>query len=171
MLEQTAKAAKTHLDNDLPAALDVVEAYWAAQGDAIALDDPVTKLYGHQPTVVERPRADFPITAVMAFDEDEDPLAVTDQGGIGTGLVPVIVHWFVDADSEEQCHKICQRYGEAIDAVMRDHPTLATGIKVASFVPQTRLSLVSRDKEAHSSVEFFTQQGQKTYRVRVAHHV
>lgn len=174
MLEKAAKAAKTHLENDLSDKLVIIATYWSGQGDAITLPDPVTWLYGYQPTVVDRAIEDFPIVCVMALEERPIPGSHVDQGTLGEGLIPILVQWFVESTDEEECNKICQRYGEAIDEVMHDHMSdfdTTNGIQIPSeaYVPETKLSSVMREREENSSTEHFTQYGEKTWVAQVRH--
>jgi len=170
MLEKVAKAVQAVLVADIAAQLDVVEAYWTAQDDTVTLEDVQTWLLGHHPTILERKQSDFPIVSIIALSEDSE--SQTDQWGYGESVIPCIVHWFVDADSEANCNKIVWRYGEAIDAVIRAHRHLAAGINVQGYIAKTEVSLVTRETpELGTSADyFFTQMGVKTWQVRVEHY-
>lgn len=171
MLEKVARAVQTHLQNDLAAQLAAVQAYWTSQGSTLALAEPETWLLGFHPTVVERPREDYPIIAVTALEEDPDRNSHTDQWGYGEGVVPAIINWFVAADSEANCNLYLWRYGEAIDAVMRDHNRLAERISIAgdSYIPSTDTTNPYRQPPPLGSEGdyFWTQMGMKTFRVKV----
>jgi len=170
MLEYVAKAAKTHLEADMEAALDAIEVEWAT--DPITLPDVVTWHLGHLPTVVELARASFPVVTVGAFNEDPspDPYTKMNQWGLGEGTVPLIVNWFIDDDDQETCYKKCLRFGQAIDAIIREHRKLDTGIEVEtkSFVSVTRVSTLAREYPDLGDL-YYTEMGQKTYSVRVRH--
>jgi len=170
VLEKVARAIQTHLQNDMATELDVVETYWSGEGHALTLAGPVTWLLGFHPTVVERAKADYPIIAVTALEEDPSGER-SDQWGYAEGIVPAIINWFVEADTETDCNLTVWRYGEAIDAVMRSHRKLATGIEIAagSYIPSTDTSNPYRQApELGSESEYFwTQMGMKTFNVRV----
>lgn len=170
MLEKTARAVQSHLQSDIAAQLDAVEAYWLAQGSALTLPDPVTWLLGFHPTVVEKPREDYPIVAVTALEEDPDA-EICDQWGYGEGIIPVIINWFVAADTESQCNLMVWRYGEAVDRVVRSHRVLAAGIQIKadSYIPSTDTSNPYRQAPdlGSESEFFFTQVGMKTFKAKV----
>jgi len=142
-LELAARAAKGRLEAGLSSALADMTAEWTAAGYPLAVDSPVTWLLGYDPTVVERPRADFPIVAVMALRAESGEGA--DQWGAGEGKGTLLIHWFVDADTAQECYVSCLRYGQAILRVMRSDLRLAAGVELQDYSPRLELSTIARD--------------------------
>lgn len=177
MLEQAGKAVRDCLQTYLGTYLDEVETYWSGEGDAITLPDVETWLFGHNPTVLDRPEADFPILTV--WGQEEMPQAMTggrrgvtpasDQPGFDEAHVVVLINWFIADDDEEDLNKMTSRYHEAIDKVLRANYRLDTGVWLERglHVPETKLSPVARDRDDTSTETYFTQMGQKRIVVRV----
>lgn len=176
VLEQVEAAALAHLQADLATQLGVIEAYWTARGSTIDLGTVQTWYQGHHPTIVEAEQSAFPMVAVICLKErpaGEFSRAGTtfaeqsDQWGYGEADIELIVNWFVYADTEDACNKVCKRWGEAIDAVMRDHRALGTNMELIQYVPQTELSTLARELPDLGSDVFYTQMGAKVWPVRV----
>ncbi len=164
-LEASEKAVEALLQAEIGAALDAVEAYWTAQSDPLALGDPVTWLRGHQPTVIERERADFPIITTWAFKQTG--LTRSDQWGYGTAEHTIYLNWFVDGDTEDEANVMGQRYAEAILAVLQAHQKPTAALTNRSYLPDIELSTVERSlpPDAGSDLSgdtWYSQMGQMT---------
>lgn len=166
--ERVEKAVYALLVAELAAALDVVEATWTAESDPLSLGDVVTWLRGYSPTVMEREKAEFPIITVWS-NRQEGLTGVqerTSQWGHQQARYPVLINWFVAADTEAECNTMSKRFGEAIQAVLDAHERIAAGLMNRSYAPEIELSLVTRElPEVGGTLSgdvFYTQMGQLT---------
>lgn len=152
--ENIARAIQGVLQSGLPDALDVVEAEWD-DDDPLDLGDVAVWLLGHYPTVLERPKADFPIVACLVPERVQGE--GSSQWGYGKAVYTAYVDCFVTAAAEADVNKICWRYVKAIISVAQNHRTLAAGLVQGAFEPDVMLSEAMRQREDNSDAGFFTQ--------------
>lgn len=131
---------KERLEDELGAALDTVEAAWAAS-DPVTLPEPETWFCGHKPTVLEMESAEFPFVAVVVAETapDERP----SRWGYQDERIVVYVDYFVVADDEATVNKRAHRYAEAIRAVLQEQRAIE-GYQQQDWRPRVRLSEASR---------------------------
>jgi len=177
MLEEVAKAVKSHLESDLAGKLDEVETYWSGEGDALTLPDPVTWYLGFDPDILDCARSLLPIVVSMAQDEGpsgkHESRGVTyaeqsDQWGYGGGQALATIIWRVDADTTENAAKYGWRYAKAIHKVLKDHRKLDTGIYQTSYVPNVMVDPPKREYP-DTGAQFYTVMGQMDFVVEVRH--
>lgn len=177
MLEQVARAVKTQLETDLEDKLDEVETYWSGEGHALTLPDPVTYELGGDPDILDYQRSLLPVVVSMAQDsgpsgkhESRGTLYAdqSDQWGYGDGQVMATVLWWVDADTASNASQYGWRYAEAIHKVLKDHETLATGIKQTQYVPSVMVDPPKREYP-DTGAKFYTVMGQMQFVVMVRH--
>jgi hypothetical protein len=150
--EKIAKAIEALLESKLADALGAVGGRWA--GDPVDLDTDVEFLFGHHPTVLERPKADFPIIAVMAAEST--PVPTSDQWILPTKSYETFVDVFVAGDDEEEVSKRLLRFCEAVVDVMEANREVGSGLNQTDS-PSLSPSEVNRQHEPGMNVEFFTQ--------------
>ncbi len=152
LAETIAKAVQKLLSDNMVAALTTVATRWPA--DPVTLGSVQHWLFGHHPTVLEHPKADFPIVAVMAVDSTRE--SSPDQWGLPEYLYEVDVDVFVAEDTEEKTAKKLLRYCEAIIDILEAHQEIGTGILQRDYLPVT-ISEVNRQFEHGQSKEFLTE--------------
>ena len=176
MLEEVARAIRTHLEADLETKLDEVEAYWGGKGHALALPDPVSYELGIDPDVLHYERSEMP--AVIATAHEGGPAGEhqqrgstladqSDQWGYGEGDVLAAVLWYVDADTSLEAVQYGWRYGKAVHKVLKDHERLDTGLRLGRYVPMMQIDPPARQRAKTGSSEFYTVIGQMIFAVSV----
>ena len=150
--ESLAKAVKVLLKSELDAALVVVADQWE-EDDPIDLDTEVTFLFGHHPTVLERPKSNFPIIAVMTGDST--PVPTSDQWVLPASMYEIYVDIFVAGDTEEEVSKRLLRFCEATMDVLEANQNFDSVTQRDR--PSVSISEVNRQYESGMNVEFFTE--------------
>lgn len=178
MLEEVARAVKTHLESDLETKLDEVETYWSGKGAALTLPDPVTYELGIDPDVLHYERSEMPVVISTAqeggpageHEQRGSTLAdQSDQWGYGGGDVLGMIVWHVDADTAANAALYAWRYAKAIHKVLKDHERLDTGIRLGSYVPRVLVDPPERQRAKTGSSDFYTALGQMMFAVTVRH--
>jgi hypothetical protein len=139
--ERVGAALKTRLEDELPDALDAVEALWA-DSDPVTLPDPVTWFEGHKPTVLEMESSEFPFVAVIAAEAT--PQERPSRWGYQEEMLMGFVDYFVVAADEATVNKITHRYAEAILSVLQEERFIYEGYGQQDYRPRVRLSEASR---------------------------
>jgi hypothetical protein len=148
--ERVGKALKERLEDELSAALDVVEAAWE-DTDPVTLPEPVTWFFGHKPTVLEMESSEFPFVAVMAARSS--PLERPSRWGYQPETLSVFVDYFVVADDEATVNKRVHRYAEAIRAVLQDGRVLS-GYQQSDYRAEVNVSEASRHAKTENADMF-----------------
>jgi len=137
--ETLARAIKTLLDDELPAALDAVEAEWAAI-QAITLSNPVTTFIGHKPTILDEPSTSFPFVAVIV--PNREPLE-GGEWGFQDVAYDVLIDYFVIAADESIVNLAALRYAQALVSMLQTH-SIISGYAQRNYEPPLTLSEASR---------------------------
>lgn len=160
--EPVVNAVLARLASEMPAALDVVENRWT--GDPITLSDVQEFMFGHHPTVLEKPYSAFPIIAVLVTDVNPGDTR-SDQWGMQEQLYSLFIELFVHADTEEIVSKKTLRYTEAILSILNATQQLSTGTIQRSYVPIIEFSEVLRQLDDNSNNPYFTQMSRTSIKV------
>lgn len=137
--ETLARAVNTLLESDLPAALDAVEAIWAAT-EAVTLPDPVIYFIGHKPTVLEEASTSFPFVAVIVPNREPD---TGGEWGFQEVSYDIFIDYFVVAADEATVNLMVLRYAEAIVNVLQTQSILG-GLAQQDYEPALILSEATR---------------------------
>ena len=137
--ETLARAIKTVLDDELPAALDAVEAEWAAI-QAITLSNPVTTFIGHKPTILDEPSTSFPFVAVIV--PNREPMEGS-EWGFQDVAYDALIDYFVIAADESTVNLAALRYAQAIVNVLQAHSVIS-GYAQRNYEPPLVISEASR---------------------------
>lgn len=137
--EALARAVKGYLEDELSAALDAVEAEWAAT-EAVTLADPVTYFVGHKPTVLEEPSTSFPFVAIIA--PSREPMEGA-EWGFQKVAHDVLIDYFVVASDEATVNLAVLRYAQAIVDVLQAHSVIG-GYTQEDYEPPLTLSEATR---------------------------
>jgi len=176
MLEEVARAIRTHLEADLETKLDEVEAYWGGKGHALALPDPVSYELGIDPDVLHYERSEMPVVIATAHEGgpagEHQQSGVTfadqaDQWGYGGGEVLAVIVWHVDAGTASNAALYAWRYAKAVHEVLRDHERLDRGIRQQDYVKRVMVDPPSRQRAKTGSSAFYTALGQMLFAVSV----
>lgn len=137
--ETLAREIKMLFDDELPAALDTVEAEWAAI-EAIVLPDPVTVFIGHKPTILEEPSTSFPFVAIIIPDREPEEGS---EWGFQKVAYDALIDYFVVAATEATVNLMALRYAQAIVNVLQAHSAIG-GYAQKNHEPPLTLSEASR---------------------------
>jgi hypothetical protein len=143
--EGLAKLVLAALQAEIAAAINVVEAYWAAPdaplpADPIVVPDPVSWEFGYRVSLLDDSRqfADLPVVAVFEGDEVQEP-EICPFWPHDEGTFIIFVAYYVADEDEETCSKKRSRYTQAIKLVLRDHHNLM-GCNNLTYQPRVELT-------------------------------
>ncbi|MBN2005809.1 MAG: hypothetical protein JXA21_20800 [Anaerolineae bacterium] len=109
--EAVSRTISAYLQAVFASAKADVVARWAAIAP-VAIPDPVTWFYGHNPVIIELASAAFPYVCVVA--PGADPAGGTESSGYGEQIVTVYVDFFVVADEIAAVNVLAQRYAAVL---------------------------------------------------------
>jgi len=144
--EDLRAALKVRLVDNISAALDDVEAIYAAT-DPIALAEPVTWHEGHNPGVLLMESTEFPFVAVLVGSRRPDrSVKGRAQWGYQEFEPVAWVDYFVVADELATVNKIVHRYARAIVAILQGERYISgcDFYKQVDFEPEVNISEASR---------------------------
>ncbi len=171
-METVEKTILSTLQEGEASALAAEAAHWTSEGDPLPLASFAEWLEGRFVTVLEWTRAKFPAASVLVMEQvpDQD----LDQFGYLVATMTAQVYWYVAADTETECNKLCKRYGQALMSILAASPQLAAGIALRGAVPRVQVSEMMRHFPSANGLgvemtgdEFFVQVGRATYELQV----
>ncbi|MBN2004136.1 MAG: hypothetical protein JXA21_12340 [Anaerolineae bacterium] len=155
--ETVSRAVLVHLQTAFTAAKAAIVAQWAEVAP-VAIPDPVTWFYGHNPVVIEQASTAFPYVSVIA--PGSDPAGGTEASSYGEQTVTVYVEFFVVADEVADVNVLGQRYAAVLyqaaaskrnyAGYVREHTPFPVSISEAFRHPKQ----ASADMYAEADVDF-----------------
>jgi hypothetical protein len=140
--ELVAQGLQTLLEAEMEDALDTVEAAWVTNGDAVTLPDVVMWHFGHKPTVLEMGSDAFPFVSTIPAGANPDT-AKRAEWGFQEETFQVMIDYFVVGTTEEICTKVCNRYAQAIRAILQTQRNIE-GYQQVNWKPQVAISEIIR---------------------------
>ena len=132
-LEETEIAVAALVLAEFEDVLEEVADYWVTQNDPLDLPPPISYQRGHNPDLLNKPLADYPIVVTLAMEQNSQD--ESGQWDYGTATHSVMVDSYVASTSETTCNKLAKRFAQAVMTLLHSKQRITEGIICTQFVP------------------------------------